>query len=278
MEYGEPKPSTTTRQPLPVAVSAFFSLVFALTVRDLRTENRSAALGVLMSTGMVLLTALTFYFFMSFLGGRSAPIRTDAITFTVAGFLVFFFHIRTVSAVAGSLKPGMMRHSRASPFLFVCVKAFATLYKMTLATIILMTVNYLLRDVWEMQDGLTLIFILLTGWLGGIGVGIIMMAAQRYLVWGNLIQMTYIRVCFFTSGKFFVAGHMPNWMRSAMDWNPLFHVLDQARGALFLNYSADTTSVLYPYAIYGAVLVLAMMIEQYVRVNYSVSQTPLGSG
>ncbi|MEM7505438.1 MAG: ABC transporter permease [Pseudomonadota bacterium] len=269
---------TATRQPLPVALSAFFSLVFALTVRDLRTENKSAALGILLSAGMVLVTAMTFYIFMNLVGGRSAPIRTDDITFIVAGFLVFFFHIRTVAAVAGSLNPGLMRHSRASPFLFICVKAMASGYKMTVATLILMALNYLLRDVWEMQNGLIFILIVFTAWLGGVAIGMILLAANRYLVWGNLIQMTYIRICFFTSGKFFVAGHMPNAFRSAMDWNPLFHILDQARGALFLNYTADTTSVFYPISVYAVVLVIGMLIENYVRVNYSASQTPLGSG
>ncbi|MEM0924342.1 MAG: ABC transporter permease, partial [Pseudomonadota bacterium] len=228
--------------------------------------------------GTVLVTALTFYLFMNFIGGRTAPIRTDDITFIVAGFLMFFFHIRTVSAVAGSLKPGLMRHSRASPFLFVCVKSFATLYKMTFATILLLILNYLVRDYWEMGDGLLLITILLIAWMGGVGVGIIMMAANRYFVWGNLVQTTYVRICFFTSGKFFVAGHLPERIRGAMDWNPLFHVLDQARGAMFLNYTATTTSIMYPLLVYGGIVVLGMMIENYVRTTFSVSQTPMGSG
>ena len=34
---------------------------------------------------------------------------------------------------------------------------------------------------------------------------------------------------FFTSGKFFVANALPERFRQYMDWNPLFHLLDQAR-------------------------------------------------
>ncbi|MEM0924053.1 MAG: hypothetical protein AAGI13_13475, partial [Pseudomonadota bacterium] len=91
MEFGQVQPSITTKQSLPVATAAFASLAYALTVRDLRTENKSAALGILLSSGTVLVTALTFYLFMNFIGGRTAPIRTDDITFIVAGFLMFFF-------------------------------------------------------------------------------------------------------------------------------------------------------------------------------------------
>lgn len=267
-----------TRQSFLTSLSAFFALVFSLTVRDLRTENRSAALGILMTTGLVLTTALCFYFFTQLLGGRNAPIRTDGLTFTVVGFLLFFFHIRTAIAVAGALQPGLMRHPKATPFLFICVRAFATLYRMSIAMIILGLINYLLRDFWEMQNGLVLLLVLFTAWIGGVGVGMIMLAINRYFVWGNLVQTIYFRISFFTSGKFFVAGHIPNWMHSAMDWNPLFHLLDQARGAIFLNYAATTTSLLYAIGIYYALLCIGFMVEHYVRSTFSVSHAPLGSG
>lgn len=268
---------TEVRQSLPVAIGAFMELVFALTVRDLRSENRSAALGILMPAAMILSTSLIFYFFMNFIGGRTAPIRTDTLTFIFAGFMVFFFHTRTLGAVTGSMTlEGMLRHKRATPFLLICVKAFGAGYKMSIVMIILMTLNYLVRGIFELQDGLMLLFTLFLAWIGAVALGIIFMAINRYFTWGTLIQTAYIRICFLTSGKFLVASQTPGFMRDAMGWNPLFHVLDKFRGAMFLNYSARTTDLLYPIAVYSALLVFALLVENYVRQNYSASHHPIG--
>lgn len=252
-------------------------LVYALTVRDLRTENKSAAIGILMPAATILVASLIFYWFMNFVGGRSAPIRTDAFTFIFAGFLSFFFHTRTLSAVTAAMSSeGLLRHKRATPFLLICVKAFGAGYKMSFAMIILMLANYLFRDIWEMQNGLIFLYCLFLAWIGAVAIGVVFMAINRYFTWGSLIQITYLRLCFLTSGKFMVASQTPAFMRDVMGWNPLFHVLDQLRGAMFLNYAARTTDLLYPIAVYSGLLVVALLVESYVRSNYSASHHPIG--
>ncbi|MEM7236492.1 MAG: ABC transporter permease [Pseudomonadota bacterium] len=251
--------------------------MYALTVRDLRSEHKSAAIGILMPAATMLITSLIFYWFMNFIGGRSAPIRTDFLTFIFAGFMVFFFHIRTLGAVTSAMtNEGMLKHKRATPFLLICVKAFGAGYKMSLAMLILMAANYLFRDVWAMQDGLVYLFCLFLAWLGAVAIGIMMMAINRYFTWGALIQTTYIRICFLTSGKFMVAAQTPNFMRDVMGWNPIFHILDQLRGAMFVNYAARTTDLLYPVAVYGSLIVVALLVENFVRTNYSASHHPIG--
>lgn len=262
------------RQSFPVAVAAFCGLVYALTVRELRTEHKNAALGILISVSQPLLAGVVYFVFMELLGSAAAPIRGDDLTFTLIGFFLFFFHIRTVAMVGGAIKRDMMNHQRATPFLFVCVKAMASLYKHLLALVILLGLNYLLRDVYEMQDPLLFAQVLLLCWLGGVAVGMICMALLRYLSWGALIQATYVRVMFFTSGKFFVANALPASWRGFMDWNPLFHLLDQGRSAVFLNYTARTTDMTYPAMVFAGLLVVGYLVEHFVRRNYSASQFP----
>lgn len=262
------------RQSFPVAVAAFFSLTYSLIVRDLRTEHKNAALGILISVAQPLLTGIVFYFFMSFMGARAAPIRGDDLTFVLVGFMLFFFHVRTVAAVSGSVRKDMMNHQRLSPFLMVCVKAMGSLYKNTLAVLIMLVLNYLLRGVYEMHDPLLFIIVVFWCWLGGVAAGMIFMALTRYLSWGSLLHSTYIRIMFFTSGKFFIASKLPGQFRWIMDWNPLFHLLDQGRGAVFLNYGARTTDLSYAIYVILCVLVLGFLVEHWVRHNYSVSHQP----
>lgn len=266
----------TVKQSLWVATVAFITLVYSLVVRDLRTEHKNAALGILISVAQPIVAGLVFYVFITMMGGGLSKIRGDNLTFIVMGFVVFFMHIRTVGAVAGALREDMLNHQRLSPFLLVSVKAISSGYKIILALIIMIALNYLLRDVYEMQNLLHFMGVIFWCWIGGIAIGILFLAAIRYFTWGGLLHTTYTRIMFFTSGKFFIANTLPGFIRPLMDWNPLFHLLDQSRDAAFVNYTARTTSMEYPIVVYLVILVLAMLIEHYVRTNYSQSHMPGG--
>ena len=259
-----------------VSLVAFSTLVYSLVVRDLRTEHKNAALGILISVAQPLVAGLIFYAFMALLGGGMGKVRGDDLTFVLLGFVVFFMHVRTVAQVTNALREDMLNHQRLSPFLLVTVKGISAGYKIILALLILIALNYLLRGVYEMHNLLRFILVIFWCWLGGIAVGILFMAAVRYLSWGGILQTVYIRVMFFTSGKFFVANMIGSDWRIFMDWNPLFHLLDQSRDASFLNYTARTTNMEYPIIVYLAILVIAMLVEHFVRTNYSQSHMPGG--
>lgn len=264
------------RQGFGVAVAAFLSLVYALTVRDLRTEHKNAALGILISIAQPLVAGLVFYGFITLLGGQAGKVRGDDLTFVLIGFVLFFMHVRTAAAVAGALNRSMMNHQRLSPFLLICVKAVGSAYKHTLAIAVLLALNYLLRGVHEMQEPGLFAAATFLCWLGGVAVGTLFLGLNRYVTWGPVVQTAYVRIMFFTSGKFFVANSLPSTFRMFMDWNPLFHLLDQGRDAAFVNYTARTTSMDYPLAVILVLIVLAMLVENWVRVRYSASKVPGG--
>ncbi|MEM7239360.1 MAG: ABC transporter permease [Pseudomonadota bacterium] len=262
------------RQSLWVSAVAVILLIYDLTVRDLRTEHRNAAAGILISISQPILSGLAVYIFMNMLGTSSGKIRGDDLSFIVLGFIFFFLHIRTAASVAGSLRGDMLAHNRLSPFLLVAVKACSTGYKMTLALLLMLLLNYLIRGVFEMQLPLIFILTVFASWIGGVAVGVLMMAANRYLTWGGVLSSLYTRVMFITSGKFFVANQLPGFIRPLFDWNPLFHLLDQNRSAAFQHYTARTTSLEYPLIICAVVVVLAALVAHYVKANYSESFAP----
>ena len=253
---------------------AFLALVYALVVRDLRSEHKNAALGILLSVAQPLVMGLVFYGFMEVVSGGRGQVRADRLTFVIIGFTLFFVHIRAASSVAGALRADMMNHQRLSPFLLICVRAVGSLYKNMLALLIMIALNYLLRGVYEMQDALLFVSVVFWCWLGGAAAGAVFLALNRYLSWGSVLQTTYIRIMFFTSGKFFVANKIGGELRPFFDWNPLFHLLDQGRSATFLNYTARTTSMDYAIGVSLAVLVVGFLVEHYVRSNYNASHLP----
>ncbi len=262
------------KQPFLIALVAFLELVYALVVRDLRAGHKNAALGILLTIGPMLVMGLVFYFIITLLGGGIAKVRGDHMTFILIGFAIFFGHIQTVTNVSGSINAGMLNHKRMSLFLLICVKSLAALYKNIMSFGTLLAMNYFLRDVWHMEDPMLFLSAFIWSWVGGITIGIGLLSAQRYFSWGSMLKTVYVRIMFFTSGKLFVANSVPGFIRPYFDWNPLYHLLDQARSAAFLNYTANTTSMNYAIAVILILLVMATLLENYVRVNYSASHAP----
>jgi len=55
------------------------------------------------------------------------------------------------------------------------------------------------------------------------------------------------------------------------DWNPLFHIIDQARGFTFINYNPHYSNWVYPLLVSIALLMIGFMGEAYTRRHASRS-------
>ena len=75
----------------------------------------------------------------------------------------------------------------------------------------------------------------------------------------------------FASGKMFVANTLPASMVAMFDWNPLFHIIDQGRGFLFINYTPLKSSLTYPIIVSVVLLVIGLLGESYTRKRVSLS-------
>jgi ABC-type polysaccharide/polyol phosphate export permease len=113
---------------------------------------------------------------------------------------------------------------------------------------------------------------LLLGWFTGVAVGLVFLAMKPWAPqFVQILMQTYTRANMVASGKMFVANAMPSSMLVFFDWNPLFHIIDQARGFAFLNYNPHYSSVTYPFFVGLALLMIGMMGEFYTRRRASLS-------
>ena len=87
----------------------------------------------------------------------------------------------------------------------------------------------------------------------------------------SIIQLVYVRANMIASGKMFVANMLPSAMVALFDWNPLFHIIDQMRGFVFINYNPHYTNWQYPIYFALILLLLGLMGEFYSRKNVSSS-------
>jgi ABC-type polysaccharide/polyol phosphate export permease len=122
------------------------------------------------------------------------------------------------------------------------------------------------------HDPLGMMGMLLLAWGSGVGIGMMMQAAKPWQPDAvGIITQLYQRANMIASGKMFVANTMPTSKISLFDWNPLFHIIDQGRGYIFLNYHPHYSNISYPIKVMLCCMVIGLMAEFYTRKHASVS-------
>ena len=113
---------------------------------------------------------------------------------------------------------------------------------------------------------------MLAAWASGAAIGLALLALKPWFpTVATLMSTLYMRANMIASGKMFVANTLPSFMLAMFDWNPLFHLIDQARGFAFINYFPRNSN--WEYAVYVtiALIMLGLMGEFYTRRHASAS-------
>lgn len=173
---------------------------------------------------------------------------------------------------ADSPTASMMMHAPMNTLLSILTVALAGLYMQVLSIAIIIFAVHVLRGGLEVYNPAGLLFPFFMAWASGLAVGIIFLSLKPFapkLI--PLIAMMYRRANMITSGKMIPANYMTAGMVSWFDWNPLFHAIDQARGAAFVNYIPHRSNMEYPVYFSLALITIGLMIEFWLRKNMSES-------
>ena len=112
----------------------------------------------------------------------------------------------------------------------------------------------------------------LLAWYSGVGVGYVFLALRPWMPGViNMLKMVYIRMNMFASGKMVVANALPASMLVLFTWNPLFHIIDQTRGFVFINYTPHHSNWEYAFWVATALIGIGFILEGWVRQQMSVS-------
>ncbi|HEU0221016.1 MAG TPA: hypothetical protein VFR34_02250, partial [Paracoccaceae bacterium] len=249
-------------------------------VHSIRKETGHSSFGFLTAFARPLVLLALFYFLIEVVGLRGFKIRGSTVTFLLTGIFCFLVHIGTIQTVTHAIRKsrGMLFHAPASIFVYVLSQAFGALYVHLSVSLIILLVADLVGVALDIRDPAGLILPYFLSWASGAGVGLILMSLGHVAPSSaEIVGTVYTRVQFFTSGKFWAANvlHMmfPAWFADIALWNPLLHIIDQMRGAAFVNYFPKLTELGYPAAFTAVALVVGFMAEAWVRRGYSVSQS-----
>jgi ABC-type polysaccharide/polyol phosphate export permease len=255
---------------------AMLELIFHVTVRNLRKNSGTAVMGLLLSILQALIMIGMFLLMFSLLGMRSAAIRGDYTLYLMSGIFMFTTHVRTISSVSKAEGPTspMMKHSTMNPIVVIMGAALASLYQQVFAAAVILFVYDALISPLTFDQPVQAMGMLLLGWGTGLGVGMIFKALMPWNPTAfTMISSIYQRLNMIASGKMFVANMMPTSLLAMFDWNPLFHVIDQGRGFIFLNYNPRYSSIEYPIKVMLVCIVIGLMGEFYTRKFASLSWT-----
>lgn len=265
---------TRTSQSTWALVFNFLEVTFHASVRKVRKNHGNALLSIVLSILQSVLFIAAFYLMFNFLGGRSAAIRGNFMIYLVSGIFLYLTHIQTVRAVMGAEGPtsAMMQHGPMNTLVSICSEALAVLYTQTIAMMCILLLIHTVIEPVEIHNWPGALRMFLLAWGVGVVLGIILMAWKPWMP--DLVQvlsMVYIRANMIFSGKMIVANVMPEMMLPAFRWNPLFHIIDQTRGFVFVNYFPHNTNVAYPFYFCLGALLVGMMFESYTRKHASAS-------
>jgi ABC-type polysaccharide/polyol phosphate export permease len=250
------------------------ALIYHQTVYNLRNEHRNAALGLLLTVVQTTLFLLVFLALYAVVGIKTAPLRGDFLLYIMSGIFIFMLHVQTVGAIAAShsVSSGIIKHQPLNAAVLISGAAIATLYKQAISIIILLLAYNAFFEQITIYDPLGAAMLFLLAWFSGVCVGLVFLGIRPWSPSAAKVLTTlYQRVNMFASGKFFVANVMPNFLLPWFVWNPLFHLIDQERGFLFINYSPHKTWLLYPLWFSIATLMVGLLINFTTRKHESIS-------
>ena len=249
-------------------------VVFHVAVRNVRKSHGNAVVGLIMNIFQTVLMVAVFYVMFSLLGMRGASIRGDYLLYIMSGVFVFMTHVKTVGAVVGceGHASPMMKHSPMNTFVAVAAAALSALYQQVLSAAVVLYIYHAAFVPITFEDPVGIMSMFLLAWVSGLALGMVLQAAKPWWPEGiGMVAQVYMRANMIFSGKMFVANMMPGHVLVFFDWNPLFHIIDQGRGFIFLNYTPHYSSMAYPIYCTIAFLMIGLMAEFYTRKFASAS-------
>ncbi|SLN32992.1 ABC transporter permease [Roseisalinus antarcticus] len=265
-----------TRQPRSRLSSAFgmMELIYHSIVRDIRKSSRHAVLGLIQNIMQTLILVIAFYFMFAVLGLRGSAVRGDFLLYVMSGIFMFICHTKSMQAVMSAEGPtsAMMKHAPMNTIVAVVSAALSTLYIQVLSVIVILFLYHAIMTPIEIYDPLGAFGMILLAWFTGCSVGMVFLALKPWFPgFTAIVAQVWARANMIASGKMFLANTLPGFMLAWFDWNPLFHVIDQARGFTFINYNPHFSNTTYPLVVSLILLMIGMIGESYTRKHASIS-------
>ena len=268
--------STHRKDPGVLVAFSIFELIFHAAVRSIRKSHGNAIIGLMINIAQTLALVLVFYVVFAFFGLRGAGLRGDFLLYLMTGVFLFMCHVKTLTSVVGSEGPTspMMKHAPMNTIIAIGGAALGELYVQVLSLFVILFLYHAIWTPLEVHQPAPAFAMLLVAWFAGVALGMVLLALKPWAPNAvKLMTQVYTRFNMIASGKMFVANILPASFLPYFTWNPLFHLIDQARGFTFNDYNPFNTWLMYPVWFALVVILVGLMGEFYTRRMVSLSRT-----
>lgn len=269
-------PLFVQRQPKTMMGGAFatLALIYHLTVQDIRQQHRDPIFAVLTTIlQSVVMIAGMGLMFMVF-GVRSSPIRGDFMVYIMTGIFVYMTNVQAAMKVqgAGNALSAMMKHGPITAATLIGSAALSVLYRQTISCFVILFAYSAITGPISIYDPVKTYAVFMLAWLNGCAMGLIFLGITPWMPGiAPILTRFYVRINMVASGKMFLANAVPAFLMPYFAWNPLFHIIDQIRGAAFINYYPRNTTLSYPIYLTLTALAIGLMLEFVTRNKVSIS-------
>ncbi len=212
--------------------------VFALMMRELKTRFGAKKLGYFWAIAEPAAQASILAVMFSLIG-RSSLSGVPVALFMISGLIPFKFFSKLMTQLAGSVgaNKALFTYRQVSiidPLITRLIIEVVTY--IVVFCIILGVMAWLDFDV-KMQDFLAFLMINILLISLGLGMGILLCVASAY--WEDVTKVVGMVMLpmLMVSGVFFTATMVPQKYHYLFDWNPIFHIIELIRQAMFVSYT-----------------------------------------
>jgi capsular polysaccharide transport system permease protein len=213
--------------------------IFALMMRELKTRFGAKKLGYFWAIAEPAAQASILALMFSLIG-RSSLAGVPVALFMISGIMPFKFFSKLLSQLAGSVQANkaLFTYRQVSILdplitrLIIEVITYIVVFCIILSVMAWMGFNV------EMQDFLAFLMINVLLISLGLGMGILLCVASAYWEDTTKVVSMIMLPMFMISGIFFTATMIPQKYLYLFDWNPIFHVIELIRQAMFVSYTS----------------------------------------
>ncbi|MBL3568304.1 sugar ABC transporter permease [Rhodovulum sp. BSW8] len=245
------KPSRTN--PLQGALRVFGALVIREMITRYGRSPGGYVWAVLDPAGMIAILALAFSQFI-----HTPPLGESFILFYATGYIPFYAYSEIASVVSSSIfvNRQLMHFPMVTPLDSVLARFFLSFLTVIAVSFLVFTTLLVVTDD-PVRLSLGPLFLALgTAAFLGLGIGTLNAVVFTFFPLWQRVWSIINRPLFILSAVFFTFESLPRQARDVLWWNPIIHLVGEARRAFYPIYRGDYIMLAYPLGIAGFCLLV----------------------
>ena len=242
-------------------------VIFALILRETRTRYGKTRLGHLWALFEPLAHMLTFAAIFSFMG-RPSPLGGSVALLILTGLFPFslFSNMSTQLMNAVEANKVLLSYPHVTPF---DVMAARIILEVLTQVVVFVFMLFILatQGLWDMRidNSLELIIVILVCTALGTGLGLInSVLTFKFPSYAQTFGIL-MRPMYFMSGIFFVISYMSTDIQNILYYNPLSHLIEWFRSALYISYESSFLDKKYVLNFTMTILFFGLLSQRLVR-------------